>query len=383
MNQERLFYLLDRYGLDQCNESELAELNEWFHANNPGRKNMNAWIAESGGTGKLADQLFEAFKQESATITKTKYGWRTARQIAAACLLVSLGYLSYSRLKDAPNTTNLQAAKHDEIKPGGNKATLTLANGAKIILNSAGNGYIASQNNMQISKLPGGRISYKAIHNGKRNNEILYNTMTTPRGGRFELTLADGTQVTLDAESSIKYPVRFTGKERQVEITGQAYFKVAHNASRPFHVSAGNQTIEDIGTEFNVNAYADDPSVKITLAEGAVRVRNSKKNITLTPGQQAQVDNGQEDIIVSKTCVSEAVAWKNGWFVFRHKSIKDVMKQAARWYDVDIEYQGRNITRQLGGSISQYKDISELLENLRIAGGINYKVEGRRVILIN
>jgi ferric-dicitrate binding protein FerR (iron transport regulator) len=384
MNQERLFYLLEKCDLDQCSELELAELDEWFHANNPGCKNMKAWIAESGGVDKLSDYLFDGFKQASVTSSRTKTTWSIIRNVAAATLLFALGYVSLSHLKPALKTViNRPANKSYAIRPGGNKAILTLANGAKILLNGASNGYIALQNNMKISKLSGGRIAYKAMNKAGHEDQILYNTMTTPRGGRFELILADGTEVTLDAESSIVYPVAFTGKERRVEITGQAYFNVSHNASKPFRVHVGNQTIQDIGTAFNVNAYPDDPSIKITLAEGSVNVSNSRKKVSLIPGQQAQVENGLKDIIVKRADVSEAVAWKNGWFVFHHESVKNVMKQAARWYDVDIEFQGHNTTKQLGGSISKYKDISELLENLRIAGGINYKIEGRRIILIN
>lgn len=384
MNQERLLYLLDSYDQGRCNELELAELNEWFHAHNPGCKNMKTWIAESGGVDKLSDHLFEGFKQVAVISSGSKSHWRVIRQIAAAVFLFSLGYLSYSYLK-APSKTSisLSAAKPAEIRPGGNKAVLTLANGTHIALNGAGKGYIALQNNMKISKLSSGRIAYKAIQAAQDGDPILYNTMTTPRGGRFELTLADGTEVTLDAESSIVYPVAFTGKERRVKITGQAYFNVAHNASRPFSVSVGSQTIDDIGTAFNINAYPDDPLVKITLVQGSVKVSNSQKNVTIVPGQQAQVENGHEDIIVKRADVGEEVAWKNGWFVFHHESIESVMKQAARWYDVDIEYQGHITTKKLGGSISKYKNISELLENLRIAGGMNYKIEGRRVILIN
>lgn len=382
MNQERLDFLLSQYKQDQCTTAELEELNEWFHAHNPGRQNMEDWLREAGGNEALTATLLQDLKSRvNAPVRSINY--RRIARIAAVLLVAASGIvLFYTRTQSNQHPIVAQTPTY-QIKPGGDKATLTLADGSKIVLDSAGNGQLAVQDNTQINKVTNGSISYEAADNQTANNKVVYNTLTTPRGGKFALTLADGTSVTLDAESSITYPVTFTGKERRVTITGQAYFEVVHNAAQPFRVVTKGQVIEDIGTAFNVNAYQDDPSVKVTLAEGLINVSNSLKTVSLVPGQQAEINDGQQNIRVNEANVSEVVAWKNGWFAFHNEPVKSVMKQAARWYDVDIEYEGADISKRFGGNISKYKDISELLENLRITGGINYRIEGRRIILIN
>jgi ferric-dicitrate binding protein FerR (iron transport regulator) len=382
MNHTRLNFLLKRYKRNQCTEAELAELNDWFHMHNPGTSNMQNWLDESGGDEKMAVELFENFKDQLRPQAKL-IDFRRAIKIAASILiLVSVCLIFYTRTTPKYVATVHQTPK-SQIRPGSNKAVLTLANGAKIVLNNMGNGHLAVQNSTQIIKLNNGSIAYTTEKEPLNAKKVLYNTMSTPRGGKYEIVLADGTRVTLDAASSITYPVAFYGKERQVTVTGQAYFQVVHNASQPFSVVVKGQVIQDIGTAFNVNAYDDDPSVKITLQQGAVAVSNKLKTVSLKPGEQAEVKDGEQNISVKSVDVNEAIAWKNGWFILHNESIKDVMKQAARWYDVDIDYEGNIMPRKFGGTISKYKDISELLENLKIAGNIKYKIEGRRVILTN
>ncbi|WP_299285720.1 FecR family protein [uncultured Mucilaginibacter sp.] len=381
MNQERLKYLLECFRYGQCNDAEKDELNNWFHSWNPGTKDMEDWLGELGAE-ELSTELYKDFEQRVNTKPKL-IRLSAVLNIAAAILIVASIVVFLYPHKSANHIAGIHKSNNNQIKPGGYKATLTLSNGSKIILTNAGNGQLALQNNIQINKISEGNISYEKAVAANNNQKKLYNTLATPRGGRITVTLSDGTAVTLDAESSLTYPVVFTGNERRVEVTGQAYFQVVHDETHPFRVSAKGQLIQDIGTSFNVNAYQDDAAVKITLAEGKVKVSNPLKVVSLEPGQQAVINDRQKTILVKSVNVGEVVAWKNGWFVFHNETINNVMKQAARWYDVEVQYEGKTIYKKFGGTISKYKDIAELMENLKLTGGINYKIEGRRVILLN
>ena len=390
MDQERLKYLIERYQLNQCSNAEMDELNEWFHAHNPGVENLESWLQEYSNPETLSANLYSNFKEKVIPAPKVIRLQRIYRIAAAAVMLAIIGIAFYPKNTSTESTALVKAdttaAKpaDNPIRPGGNKAILTLADGRAITLNDARDGAIATQGNTAINQVKKGEITYNTGNSQLPEAPPIYNTLTTPRGGRYTLTLSDGTVVTLDAASSITYPVVFNQPVRLVQVTGQAYFEVVHNEKQPFRVKAKGQVIEDVGTAFNVNAYADDPFIKITLAEGKVDVHGLSKTVSLVPGEQAQVNDGQAAIAVKRVNVEETVAWKNGWFVFHHESIQNIMKLATRWYDVEVEYQGGpgdKIT--LGGNISRYKDISELLQNLKITSGINYKIEGRKVILSN
>ncbi|WP_152542463.1 FecR family protein [Pedobacter sp. V48] len=381
MNQERLEYLLECYRLKKCSESEMAELDEWFHTYNPGNHDMEAWLREVGGPENLTEQSYTEFSL--LVRSPVIINFRKIAAIAAMLLItVAVGYLLNNGPAEMQDHSDVRNVVKTDIGPGGNKAVLVLANGKKIVLNNARLGKLTQQGNTFVSKPADSSISYRGSGAGLTEAALQYNTLYTPRGGKYNLTLADGTQVMLDAASSITFPVSFNGGERRVKVTGQAYFKVAHDAKKPFFVVSKGQLIKDLGTEFNVDAYPDESGVKVTLAEGLVEVGNSGSTVSLVPGQQARA-TGSHRIEVMKVRVADVVAWKNGWFVFHNEPVMNVMKQAARWYDVDIQYQGQPITKRFGGNISKYKNISELLENLKLTGGINYRIEGRRVTLIN
>lgn len=385
MNQERIKYLLDRYHQNRCDDEEIKEINEWFHEQNPGSKDIELWLQETNNGEALKNELYLDFQSRLPRDIKI-IPWSRIAGVAAA-VLIMLGACFWFYANNYPNIdfqTSSSGTGQGKNKVGSNKATLILADGSEIILNNRVQGNLALQNSVRINKLSAGKISYQVTKNSSGSNQTVYNTLTTPRGGNFTLALADGTEVTLDAESSIRYPVNFNGSERRVYVTsGQAYFQVVHNADKPFRVVVKGQTIEDIGTAFNVNAYDDEPSLQITVAEGEVRVSNMDKALNLVPGQQAEIMQGRKNMTLKKVDVEEIVAWKNGWFTFHNAPIKNVMKQAARWYDVDVIYENNGQSKRFGGSISKYKDIDELMQNLKLTGGINYKIEGRRVTLIN
>ncbi|RFM29030.1 FecR family protein [Deminuibacter soli] len=387
MTQDRLIYLLECYAQNACSDAELAELEEWYHAHNPGGKNMGSWLQEYSRE-RLSEEMYLQFRRMKEPAAKRVILIKLYRAAAAAAVVFAAAGTMYLARHSAhmvqPAETAMQAGiKNDSIKPGSNKAVLILADKTVITLGDTVSGVIAVQGHATIDQVQKGAIAYNQANDAPAPDKMQYNTLSTPRGGKYTVSLADGTLVTLDAASSITYPVAFTGKERRVEITGQAYFEVVHRDAQPFRVTANGQTIEDVGTAFNINAYNDESAVRVTLASGRADVFNASGRVSLIPGEQAQVNNGQQQIKVSTVNVEETIAWKNGWFIFHHESIQQVMKQAARWYDIEVAYEGVPMNKTFGGTISKYKDIAELLQNLRIVSGIQYRIEGRRITLFN
>lgn len=304
--------------------------------------------------------------------------WLMAASIIV-CFSVGL-YFMYSNRQPLPQVTQTKSNKHDFL-PGSNKAILTLAGGKQILLAGASNGRLAKQGHVSINKTADGKIIYNAT--GEKQNEVLYNTVSTPRGGQYHLTLTDGTEVWLNAASSITYPVTFNGKIRDVQISGEVYFEVTHNAQKPFKVTSGMQTVEVLGTHFNINSYPDELQQKTTLLEGAVKVVTSSDAVTLSPGGQSIIDNASKEHkikVVENANTEEAVAWKNGKFAFNYTDIGSVMRQISRWYDVEIEYEGKVPDKKLSGSFSRNTNASNALKLLEFSG-VNFKIEGRKIII--
>jgi ferric-dicitrate binding protein FerR (iron transport regulator) len=287
-------------------------------------------------------------------------------------------YLYFNPAKQSSIAT-IQPKQNDIAPPSGNKAVLTLADGTKIELDSSGNGTIALQGNVRITKQSNGEISYA----GSAANEVSYNTLNVPRGSTpLGLTLSDGSQVWLNVGSSLTYPTAFTGKERKVKITGEAYFEVAHNASMPFIVQHDDVTVSVLGTHFNVNTYEDETAERITLLEGSVRVSKNKMSQILNPGQQASIANESAIKVLDDVNMDEVMAWKNGKFRFgENTDIGTIMRQISRWYNVDIEYEGR-VNQRFWGSISKDVNVSKVLKILEATGGVKFKVEGNKIIVM-
>lgn len=269
----------------------------------------------------------------------------------------------------------------NDVEPGGNKAILTLANGSKIMLDSAINGVLARQGSAKAVKADSGSLVYEPVAGGGMQADLVFNTLATPRGGEYQLTLSDGSRVWLNAASSIKYPIAFAGNERLVEITGEAYFEVQHNSKMPFRVKAGGIMVEDVGTQFNINAYGDEPVLKTTLVEGAVNISSDmQKGIALHPGNQAWADANGDIQVKTGIDVEEAVAWKNGVFDFRDASIETIMRQLARWYDLDLKYETR-VSQHFMGKIYRNSNLSQVLRMLELVGGVHFNIEGKQVTI--
>ena len=274
-------------------------------------------------------------------------------------------------------------ANSGDVKPGGNVATLTLADGRAIRLDNKGNGNLAYQGNSAIVKLAEGELIYKRIGAGDEQEQ--YNTLSTPRGGQYQITLPDGTRAWLNAASSIIYPTAFAGNKRQVTIKGEVYFEVMPDKSKPFIVSSAGQTIEVLGTHFNVNAYEDESVIKTTLLEGRVRVSlPSKSSSILFPGQQSEVVKGEDYISLSRADTEAAIGWKNGEIHFSNTDLKGVLRQLARWYDVDVDFRGMP-DKKLNGVISRKVNLSAVLQAIEKTSNIPLKIEnlpgeaGRRI----
>ncbi|WPU93734.1 FecR domain-containing protein [Mucilaginibacter sabulilitoris] len=377
--------------------TEEAELEMWLDKSVSNREILEKLLNESirsEDIGHLREFDAEtALRDVKTRIDDNQYtGLRSGklrsyaiRIAAAATVLVTLS-VGFWLYKDKPRTEQLSFhVKKTEITPGVNKAILVLSNGNKIDLQAARSGNIANQGGITVSKQADGKIDYQGAGSAaaQSGTESELNTLYVPKGGQYQLTLPDGTHVWLNAASSLTYPVAFKGKERRVKLTGEAYFEVAKNPDKPFQVNVGGkQTVEVLGTHFDIKAYVDDSDIRTALLEGSVKVSSKSSNIIIKPGQMA-INNLKEPLTIRNADLDEVMGWKNGLFVFNDERIEDVLKIAARWYDVDVEYHTDAGQKKLRGIVSKYKNITELLDNITITSGIHYKIEGRRVILMN
>jgi ferric-dicitrate binding protein FerR (iron transport regulator) len=285
---------------------------------------------------------------------------------AAVVLFVSGIYLFGGYPRDKPSVAAAPVAM-EKVRPGSKKAILTLADGTNITLDSVANGRIAQQGATQVLKLANGQVRYQPIAAG-RKQQLVYNVMSTPMGGQYELTLPDGSNVWLNAGSSITYPTAFPGNERRVKITGEVYFEVARDKNRVFHVSAGDQEIEVLGTHFNINAYTDEGHVKTSLLEGAIKVNK----VLLRPGQAFAHDR------IEPTNTEQDVAWKNGVFNFNNQSLAQVMRQLARWYDLEIIYPHGIPKKEYGGEMGRDLSLEQVLKGLENSN-IHFQLNGKRL----
>jgi len=296
-------------------------------------------------------------------------------------------YFNYKNKPVAPPVTSEN--KNETITPGGNKATLTLADGAVIDLSETENGNLAFQGNAKVIKLED-QLNYTTANT--KNNSITYNTVTTPRGGQYVVVLSDGSKVWLNAASSLKFPTTFKGTDRQVELTGEGYFEIAKSIlpggkKQPFYVNVhsatGNGgTIEVLGTHFNIMAYDEEAEINTTLLEGSVKVNMPDKTVFLTPGQQAHVTKSDKKTeVLTGVDIESVIAWKNGEFRFDNMDVKAIMRQIGRWYDVNIVYEAGLPETGLSGKIERKKNIEQLLEILETTHKVQFNIKGKNIIV--
>lgn len=274
----------------------------------------------------------------------------------------------------------------DQITPATNKALLTLADGSVVTLDDAQNGTLHHQGNIQVVKTDSGKLIYQGADKGidsRLNNReaIAFNTLRTPRGGLFQITLSDGTRVWLNSASSLKYPVAFTGNERRVEFEGEGYFEVAKNSSQPFFVKLNNMEVQVLGTEFNIMAYEDEDAIRTSLLKGSVKVAANHHSMLIAPGQQASLPDGGRQFILSKPDMEEVLGWRNGQMSFSSAALPALMRQISRWYDVDIKYERGVPSGRFNGLIDRNLRLSDVLDVLEVYG-IHTKLEGRTITVL-
>jgi transmembrane sensor len=326
-----------------------------------------------------SDQLFESVQQKmqqrkEPALMRRLHWLKWTAAAAAACVLAFAGYQLFRETGNTSAVSELtiqETTKPDFLPGKKNKAVLILADNSQIILDSTNAGILGKQGSSMIRKAENGEIIYETGTDLHQSSNPVYNILEIPVGGEYSLVLSDGSKVWLNAASRLKFPVKFTGGSREVEVTGEAYFEIAKDKSKPFRVRFNNSTVEVLGTHFNVSAYKNDNVQAVTLLEGAVKVLNAVSEVRMKPGEQARL-SAANTINVKKVDVEEAVAWKNGYFSFADEDIKSIMKKLARWYGFSAEYHGDVDTERFGGMISRFKNISEVLSMFERTGTIQF-----------
>lgn len=396
MDKNRLTYLLKQYADNIASVEEVKELFAYINTTDAETLQELLMSAETTSHETHGDLEHLWLAIEAETTKKKKYQskhsawWRYA---AAALVLFTVSGSYFFFAKHNSNRQTITASQKqgqykNDITPGGNKATLTLADGSVIVLDSAQNGSLAQQGNTKIIKLNAGQLAY---NNADANGKIMYNTITTPRGGQYQVMLPDGTKVWMNAESSLYFPTAFTGNERRVELTGEAYFEVAHlslsnGKKMPFivhvnsPVSATGMDVLVTGTHFDIMAYGNEQNIKTTLLEGSVKILEGNTTKDLMPGKQAIVSN--DNIKIADANTEQAIAWKDGYFRFKETGIKEIMRQVERWYDVDVAYQTQGELQDYTGVVPRSENVSALLHTLELTGTVHFKIEGRKIIVL-
>ena len=391
----RLFYLFNSYYNKTATKQEIEELFQLLHTTSDDE--LAAVISEAWDSLQIEESLFKSDKSleilkrilpagaavnnlEEEDIVNNGMKWSSifSKSLAAAILIfISVG--TYFWLKPTPETKMVSNVFYD-APPGGNRAALTLANGKIITLDSAQNGIIVKMASFEVNKTKDGQLVYQVIENNTQKSGL--NTLSTPRGGQYQVVLPDGSKVWLNAASAIKFASVFKGKIREVELKGEAYFEVAKNAAMPFKVKSAHAQIEVLGTHFNVRAYDDEKAMKTTLVEGAVKITSGNLTNVLKPGDQA-VLNGENGMkVINDVDADVETAWKDGLFQFKDANIEEIMQQAALWYNLKISFEGEIPQRYFTGKISRNVKASEFLNMLKYTG-VKFRIESGNIIVIN
>jgi ferric-dicitrate binding protein FerR (iron transport regulator) len=368
MDQDQLHKLAQKFLEGTATDAEKAQLHEWYD-----RISTDQEIPEDAEALRI--RMREQILQRTAGNTR----WYKRLAAAAAVLvLVSAGiYFLLDKQPEQPVNT-VQRYKHD-VAPGGNKATLTLGDGSVIELDSVQNGALGSQGNTKVIKMAGAQLAYNDGDAGSQE-VFYYNTVNTPRGGQYQVILPDGSKVWLNAESSLRFPTAFSGEERNVELTGEAYFDIAKDARKPFIVAVNSMEVEVLGTEFNVMAYANEGTVNTSLLRGAVRVRNAGTVSVLRPGQQARLYKDGRLSVVNHPFIEDEAAWKDGMFIFNDEHLGSIMRRISRWYNVEIIFTTETMkSKVFTGQISKHEQLSEVLKMLELTNAVHFNIENRKV----
>lgn len=317
----------------------------------------------------LAENLLERIHMRMQPLplekkVKPLHWWKGA----AAAAIIGIAVTMYFMQQPHDKPVVVQSVAED-VAPGGNKARLLLGNGKALVLDQMADGPISGD--VQLHK------EDAALVYGPSGGTSS-NTLITPKGGQYRLQLEDGTKVWLNAASSLEYPVAFNGADRTVRLTGEAYFEVAKNAAKPFFVQVNGMTVQVLGTNFNINAYAEEKRFTTTLLEGAVRVMAGNQQLTLAPGEQTRLEQG----ILQRASgdAEDAIAWKNGIFTFRNHELAAVMRDISRWYDVNIIYdKGIDEKIHVTGAMRRQDNLTQALKILELTADLHFTVQGKTI----
>jgi mannose-6-phosphate isomerase-like protein (cupin superfamily) len=403
ISQERAAELISKYVNDTLTAAEKNELNGWVQElpvtrtlllnNLTDKKWIAGQLLKLEGTDEEAgwQKLTKKYPLDSKVVPMRVNGWK---YVAAAAILTAViitgAYVWYNKLKPAETLAqdNSQPARFkNDIQPANNGATLTLGDGKVIALDDAQNGVISQQAGTSVNKK-----DQQLVYEGQTVTgtvPVSFNIVSTAKGKTYKVQLSDGSAVWLNAASSLKFPTAFTGTDRTVELIGEAYFEVAKNKTKPFHVKANGTVVEVLGTHFNINAYADEPLVKTTLLEGSVKVKfgtfpsklEGNQSATLKPGQQSQATSNGTIKVVDNEDLEKVMAWKNGSFAFKEADIETIMREVARWYDADIVYEGK-VTDHFVADVQRGVPVSKLLQLLELTNKVHFKIDGKKITVI-
>jgi transmembrane sensor len=381
MKKDRLSFLLNLRDKNLINPLQSKELEDWVDLMDFKQVNLEEWIAEKGGEEKFKNYLLSNFKNLLQPIKISKdFLWKRISIAASIAILISIGFFYFKKKSNTKTAILAEVKINKEIMPGSSKAILILSNGSQVALGNSKATNSIEQSSKKIAVSIPGKLDY---HNQNASIEAnSNNTIIVPNGGEYQIVLSDGTKVWLNAATKLTYPVKFTGHERRVKLSGEAYFEVTHNKSAPFLVETLNQTVKVLGTHFNINAYNDEKFTKTTLIEGKVEVNSASsfKKTILLPGEQSTLAGNT--LMKNKVDTREVLAWKNRLFRISDQDLYSIMSQISRWYDVDVEYKGDFSDLHFGLYISRKRNIEQILDLMEVTKTVKFKIEGRKVIVM-
>jgi len=394
MPESRLEYLFNCYIRNNYTDQEVEELMILL-ANTENqiavKELIDNVIENTGSEIQMDDQVAAIILQNIlqkdkgivVPIKSRKSGVSFWMRVAAAVILFVAGtsvYLVLNKKDTSKAKTLVGHEKRYPILQGGNNAVLTTSDGRTIILDSMQNGTLTQQGNTIINK-QGGTLIYKVSTLSKSHSPVVYNTLSAPRGGQYAVVLSDGSKVWLNSVTTLHFPTAFTGSERVVELTGEAYFEVAKNKEKPFLVKVGNMQVKVLGTHFNIKAYSDENVIKTSLLEGSVNITRGNATGLLRPGEQALVNKEEDKIDITKANLDNVMAWRNGMFQFEGADITEIMREISRWYNVDIEYADKVPLRHFEGKISKNAQLSDVLRILELSN-VKFIVKDNKIIVL-
>ncbi len=388
-NNDRLNYLITQYLHKECTADEFAEL--FTYLDNPAcedvfqarmRDDLKSLTPGADVHQVDWDNIYNnVISSGQAGKVRGLFGHRLAIA-AAVTLLVTIGAGIWVSKQKQPVTPQVAAVgQKQDIKPGAEKAILKLADGSEIVLNNTARGILTHQGQTAVRQQANGVIAYQVNGASPQAGKALNNTLSVPSGGQYMLILPDHSKVWLNSGSSLTYATTSTGTQRVVELTGEGYFEVAKDAEHPFVVKSGRSNIRVLGTHFNVSAYPNEKFSEVTLAEGSVMLTVGKQSTKIKPGQQASFNQHDDLIALKEVDAEEAIDWKNGYFQFDNASMERVMNKVKRWYNIDIEYQGKQPAVKFTGMISRNNNLSKILDLLQSTGGVSFEIVNQKVIV--